>query len=156
MNLLSIDPGSVHTAYAMWELRADVATNGTRWKCQEAHETTPDDFLDMFKVWTAEHVYDHVAIEAFFLQGDKALAQTGSSFGTVEVIGVVRHLCRWAGVPLTLVRPLVRAAAFKRMRAVKYRFPRDGAGHMKAAICVGAVATDWRAINHFPGDGVGE
>lgn len=155
MNLLSIDPGAVHTAYAVWELHADQATNGTRWKCMEAHETTPDNFLDQFREWVDLHKYDRVAIEEFRLHGNKALQQTGSSFGTVEVIGVVRHLCRWADVPLQIIRPLDRDVAFTKMKALHYNFPKDRLGHMKAAICVGAVATEWRAINHSVGDGVG-
>lgn len=155
MNLLSIDPGAVHCAFAVWELHADPATEGSRWKCMEAHETGPDEFLDMFRRWTEHHDYDQVAIEEFRLQGNKALAQTGSTMGTSEVIGVVKHLCRWTNTPLRIVRPLDRDATFTRMKAVKFAFPKDQLGHMKAAICVGAVATDWRAINFREGDGVG-
>lgn len=121
----------------------------------EAHETGPDNFLDQFRDWVELRKYDRVAIEEFRLQGDKALAQTGSSMGTCEVIGVVRHLCRWSDTPLQIIRPLDRDATHTRMKAVKYRFPKDRLGHMKAAICVGAVATEWRAINHKEGDGVG-
>lgn len=155
MNLLSIDPGSAHCAYAIWELQGDPETDGTRWKCQEAFETGPDNFLDQFRDWVDLHKYDRVAIEEFRLQADKAKQQTGSSFGTVEVIGVVRHLCRWADTPLQIIRPLDRAVAFTKMKAVRYKFPKDRLGHMKAAICVGAVATEWRAINFREGDGVG-
>lgn len=155
MNLLSVDPGSVHTAWAIWEMRADPATNGARWKCIEAHELTPEPFLDLARYWIQNRVYDRVAVEEFKLQADKALQQTGSTFGTVEVIGTLRSLCRWNDVPFEIVTALARDGAFTKMRAVKYRFPRDRDGHMKAAISVGAVATGWRAINHFEGDGVG-
>lgn len=155
VNLLSVDPGARHTAWAVWELHSDPLTDGHRWKCREAHESLPEPFLDQAKVWIEAHEFDRVAVEEFALQADKALQQTGSTFGTVEVIGTLRSLCRWNDVPFETIRPLVRDAAFTKMKAVKYRFPRDPAGHMKAAICVGAIATGWRGINHTTGDGVG-
>lgn len=156
MNLLSVDPGSVHTAFAIWELHADRVTQGTRWKCIEAHELLPELFLDQARYWIADHKFDRVAVEAFFLQADKALAQTGSSFGTVEVIGTLRSLCRWNAVPFETVTPGHRAATFRKMKAVKYKFPRDPDGHMKSAISVGATVTGWRAINHVEGDGINQ
>lgn len=155
MILLSIDPGSAHCAWAIWELQPDRITEGTRWKCIYAAELGPEEFLDNAKRWISGREFAQVAIEAFFLQSDKALAQIGSSFGTVEVIGVVRHLCRWNSVPFETVTSSARDAAFIKMKTVKYKFPKDRAGHMKSAICVGAVATGWRATNHRVGDGCG-
>lgn len=153
--MLSFDPGSVHCGVAIWVNRPDQITADYRWKCQDAWEAaTPEEFIDSVKSQLEAKLIDRVAGEAFFLQKDKALAQTGSSFGTVEVIGVVRHLCRWNSVPFQLVRPLERDACFIKMQAVKYRFPK-GSDHVKSAVCVGAMATGWRALNHFEGDGVG-
>lgn len=149
MKLLSIDPGSEHSAWAVWELQ------GERWKCRECYELKPDGFLDLARGWIEKHEFNRVAIEEFKLFGDKALAQTGSKFGTVEVIGVVRHLCRWNDVPFEEVTSLARDAALIKMKAVKYKFVRDKFDHKRAAVCVGAVATGWRAVNHFEGDGVG-
>lgn len=156
MNLLSVDPGSVHCGYAFWKDDEDVLTGTRRWKCHEAYELGPDEFLDRAKTYLENKWFDRVAVEEFRLQGNKALAQTGSSFGTVEVIGVLRHLCRWNNVPFELITPLARDAAFIKMKAIGYRFPKDGPGHTKSAICVGAVATGWRALEHFEGDGVGD
>lgn len=156
MNLLSVDPGAVHCGYAFWKDGIDSITGELRWKCHEAYELGPDAFLDRARMYIENKWFDRVVAEEFRLQRDKALAQTGSSFGTVEVIGVLRHLCRWNNVPFETVTSLARDAAFIKMKAVKYRFPKDPDGHMKSAVCVGAVATGWRALNHYVGDGVGD
>lgn len=156
--LLSFDPGAVHCGVAIWVRRADPIRGPgmLRWKCQNAWEAaTPEAFIDDVRDRLTEHLIDQVAGEGFWLQADKAMAQVGSPFGTVEVIGAVRHLCRWANTPFELVSPSDRNACFKRMKAVKYQFPKDSAGHVKSAVCVGGVATEWRAIHHFSGDGVG-
>lgn len=156
--MLSFDPGGVHCGVAIWVQLPDPLKGGDakRWKCREAWEAeSPEDFIDTVRDKLAARLLDRVVGEEFKLQADKAKAQIGSSFGTVEVIGAIRHLCRWADIPFSLVRPLERDACYVRMLAVKYGFPKRTSDHVKSAICVGAVATGWRGVNHYVGDGVG-
>lgn len=156
--LLSFDPGDPHVGWAIWELLPDQLSFGERWKCMQAGELTPEGFIDMLRdelELNDVNPFTRVAGEEFKLFADVAMQQTGSSFGTVEVIGAARHLCRWANMPFELVTPSNRDACFTKMKAVGYRFPKDAAGHAKSAICVGAVATGWRAVKHYEGDGVG-
>lgn len=144
---MSFDPGSTHVGLALWEL------SGGRWYCQKAKEVTPERFADVLVLALNQGKLSRVAGESFNLQSDKALQQIGSSFGTVECIGLARHECRWHGIELEEITPAVRKGAYKRMRAVQWRFPVGVPDHVWSAICVGACATGWSARNHFEGDG---
>lgn len=154
--LLSFDPGGVHCGVAIWMQVPDPLTSGLRWKCREVWEAdSPEQFIDDVCDRVTNRLIDRVVGEGFFLQADKALAQIGSPFETVEVIGAIRTICRWQHTPFELVRPLDRQHTWVKMKAVKYKFPKGIGGHATSAVCVGAVATDWLAINHYEGDGVG-
>lgn len=86
---VSVDPGDVHVGVCYW------FGSEPKW----AREFRPDEFVD----WLVEQIYEDkvelVVYEIFMLYGHKAFQQTGSTFGTAELIGVMRHLCRRAGVP---------------------------------------------------------
>ena len=124
---VSIDPGSVHNGWANWEM------DGSKWRCTEAIEVTKEQLED----WVIDNVgglnypmtVRQIAIEGFWLKpGTDALRQAGSSFGMVEVIGVVRALCRRASIPLLVATPMDRNATQKRLKAAGYRWTAYGNG----------------------------
>lgn len=147
--LASFDPGWPHCGTAIWEYR------GGRWVCTAAREVDPERFADSLHALLIAGKLTRVAYEVFRLGGgQEAMQQLGSTFGTVEVIGQARLLCRWHGIEMEPIERGVRRATLTRMKAVKWGFPRGSPTHVKDAIAVGASALDWRAANHEPGDGV--
>lgn len=57
-----------------------------------------------------------VVVERFRLYASKARQQTGSSFRTVEVIGVIKWLCHLADIPCILVPADIKNATAGNMR----------------------------------------
>lgn len=86
---LSVDPGDVHVGVCYWIGREP----------QWAEEFDQDTFVDWLVPRVARKEIELVIYEVFMLYHDKAVQQTGSKFLTPELIGVMRHLCRRAGVP---------------------------------------------------------
>lgn len=147
--LFSFDPGGPHVGIAMWELR------GERWRCTQARECLPEEFGDYVRRFIDGGLVTAVAYEVFRLGGGReAMQQRGSTFPTVECIGLARHHCRWAGVEFRGVERGVRKATLTRMKAIGWQFPRGVSGHVRDAIAVGAAALGWRAADHFEGDGI--
>ena len=95
-----------------------------------------------------------IAVEGFYLKpGKDALRQAGSAFGMVEVIGTLRHLCRWNGVDFISVTPQVRKATHTRMVGAGYRFvgrAQSADDHRVSAECVGIAAMKMRVADIFP------
>lgn len=148
--LLSIDPGDPHVGVALW-----VENDDGRWRCRRAREMTPVEFADALEQLLSGGKIQRVAYEVFALGGgQEALYQKGSTFGTVEVIGTARTLCRWHGIEMEPVSRARRKSTLTRMKAVRWKFPPGAPTHVKDAIAVGATALDWRAASHVAGDGV--
>lgn len=59
---------------------------------------------------------EEVVVERFRLYASKARQQTGSSFRTVEVIGVIKWLCSLADIPCILVPADIKKATEGNMR----------------------------------------
>lgn len=147
--LLSIDPGAPHVGAALW-----VEYDG-RWVCRRARELTPEEYGDLIRDFCDNRKVELVAYETFRLGGgQEALQQKGSTFGTVECIGLARHFCRWNGIGFIPIERGVRRATLMRMKAVRWGFPRGASDHVRDAIAVGASALNWRAADHHDGDGV--
>lgn len=148
--LLSVDPGDPHVGVALW-VRSGPRD---RWRCTRAREMLPEAYADsVVKIIDGCQV-DAVAMEAFRLGGgQEAMYQKGSSFGMVELIGLTRHHCRWVGMPFVLVPRDQRSNTLKRMKTVKWGFPRGAGGHVWDAIAVGARVLGWSAADHVEGDG---
>lgn len=131
---ISVDPGAVHCGVAYWTQHSD-----EKWECQWAVEMTPEDCVDYVKrsVESPDQP-DQVIVEGFWLKpGLDAIRQAGSQMETTEVIGTIRHLCRWAGVPFQKVAN-GQQATIKRLNSRKYVWSSFGHGdHAKDAEAVG-------------------
>lgn len=130
---VSVDPGDVHVGVCYWNGREP----------QWAKEFRPDEFVDWLILKMSNKELELVVYEIFLLYNHKAVQQTGSTFGTAELIGVMRHLCRRAEVPFHGYQASVHKTLYKNL---DYRPPRKplrawvsyGEGpHTKDAECVG-------------------
>ena len=107
--IIAIDPGAEHCGVAVFR-------GG---ECVYVGEKSPTDLFDWWGVGEALYgnpkgLFDVVIMEAFRLYPGVASAQSWSTFGTVEVIGVLRERCRREGV-LFVTQP---ASAKKATRAI--------------------------------------
>lgn len=89
--MVCVDPGDVHVGVAFF-LQDDALEHG--WRCYDAKEMTPDDFLDLFTEMVVKNAVKVVVFERFRLYSDKSVEQTGSEFATAQVIGVIKYVVR--------------------------------------------------------------
>lgn len=99
----SIDPGESKCGVAVFR-------DGV---CQTALKSTPDECLD--RLWKhlrgAEegmgvlHPPKAIVLERFALRNDLAAMQTGSEMGTSQMIGAIRWMARYYGIPLHMQTP---------------------------------------------------
>lgn len=134
MRVISIDPGAVHCGVADWIQDDDRGL----WTCTRAVEMTPDDCVDYVRERVSTDSVNLVIVEGFWLKpGLDAMRQAGSQMETTEVIGAIRHLCRWYLVPFTKVAN-GQQSIHTRMKAVGYKYESHGHGnHAKDAEAVG-------------------
>lgn len=133
MRVISIDPGAVHCGIAHW------AEDEGLWQCIWAKEMSPEGCVDFVReAVNGTSPPSLVIVEGFWLKpGMDALRQAGSQMETCEVIGVVVHSCRWAGVPCAKVAN-GQQSIITRLEAVDYRWVSHGYGkHAKDAEAVG-------------------
>lgn len=139
--IISIDPGAVHCGVALWRR----LPSSVLWQCDWAVEMTPEGCIDYVAdaLASLDGKPESVIIEGFWLKpGKAALQQTGSTMETVEVIGAVKHLCRWQGVGFIKVANGQRAI-IQRLNAVGYEWVSRGhGGHAKDAEAVGVRGLD--------------
>jgi len=131
--VISVDPGGVHCGVACW-VRAD-----DLWECRWAVEMTPEACVDYVRdAINSDDPPEQTICEGFWLKpGMDALRQAGSQMETCEVIGVVVHSCRWAGVPCIKVAN-GQQSIITRLEAVDYRWVSRGHGkHAKDAEAIG-------------------
>lgn len=148
--MVSIDPGTVHNGVARWHQGDDGL-----WVCDAADEMDPEGTLDAVRGWIAgSPLLRTIAVEGFYLRpGKDALRQAGSAFGMVEVIGTLRHMCRWEGREFVSVTPQVRKTTYTRVKAAGYRFvgrAQSADDHRVSAECVGIAAMKMRVADIFP------
>lgn len=88
---VSVDPGDRHVGVTAWR--------GT--EPQWSKEFTPDGWVDWLVAAVAAKDLELIVYEVFLLYPGAEVNrnQMGSTFGTCELIGVMRHLCRRAGLP---------------------------------------------------------
>lgn len=133
---ISIDPGAVHCGLAEWRRRDGL------WACEFAVEVGPDILVDYVKdrinPLDESNGPELVLIEGFWLKnGLDAVRQAGSQMETTEVIGTVKNLCRWAGMPFQKVAN-GQQATITRLTAAGYKWVSHGhGGHAKDAEAVG-------------------
>lgn len=135
LHAISVDPGAVHCGVAWWRFGDEP---NDLWNCRWAIEMAPEDCVDFIRDLVRRVSNLRVFVEGFWLKpGLAALQQAGSSMETVEVIGTIRHLCRWSGVDFNKVANGQDAIA-TRLKAAGYQFRSRGYGdHAKDAECVG-------------------
>lgn len=108
VRVLAIDPGAVHCGVALFE-------NG---KCLWAREVGPWEIACEIAGLHADRDHDLVVvIESFRLSPTGAKALVGDAMGTVEVIGVVRYVCRRCGIELVEQQPNIKRATESIMRS---------------------------------------
>jgi len=107
---LSVDPGAVHVGLTWWR-----GAEPTR-----SQEMAPAQFVDYLVEAMTLRQIDFVVYEVFMLYPGAEVNrnQMGSTFEVCELIGVMRHLCRRAGVPFigyqaSHHKALYRLAEFK-------------------------------------------
>ena len=94
MNLLAVDPGSVHCGLAFF-------VGGV---CADAVTVDPP---TLFAVVRAA-MPALIVCESFRLRADVARSLAGDPLATVEAIGVLRYLADTAGVPFVLQSPTIK------------------------------------------------
>ncbi|HEU5046096.1 MAG TPA: hypothetical protein VFT75_18395 [Nocardioidaceae bacterium] len=87
MKLWAVDPGGEHVGMAEFSNFAGVAGTG---QCDRAWETTPETAVDAIAAAMLNYEIDVLVVEEFRLYPDKAMAQTGSTMPTCEMIGCIK------------------------------------------------------------------
>ena len=112
--LIAIDPGEVHCGIARFEGDYLMST----------FEMTPDDLFDylknVFEYFAKPNAdYDSIVVvmESFRLYPGSSKALAYSALMTVEVIGVVRFLCKQAGIKLVEQNATIKIPTRKQMVA---------------------------------------
>jgi hypothetical protein len=122
---LAIDPGSKHVGWAVFR-EGEVIHSGT---------DTPDQFIGWFEPVIGYAPFGVVVVESFQLKSDST--DSAARF-TVELIGVIRYLCKRYGVPLVEQSPSIKRPTFGRMQLQgiecqgKTRHARDAEVHAYA------------------------
>lgn len=96
MGVIAIDPGDVHCGMALGILTEQ---DGKReFDVVKAWESDPDECADYVASWLVSGELAALVVEKFNLYADKAEAQIGSEFPTVQLIGVLKYLVRVANL----------------------------------------------------------
>jgi hypothetical protein len=96
--ILAVDPGGT-VGYALYPLEG----GGFRTDRVQAGQASVEDFLD----WAYESIGEGwlVVCERFTITANTAKLTAGGAHDTLDVIGVLRHLCRWRGAKFRLQTP---------------------------------------------------
>jgi len=130
---VSVDPGDRHVGVTYWLGREP----------QWAREFTPEEWVDWLIPRMSSGEVELIVYEIFMLYHNKATQQTGSTFGTAELIGVMRHLCRRAGIPFYGVQASVHKSLYKNLdymppnKALRDWVSFGHGGHCKDSECLG-------------------
>lgn len=109
MQLVAIDPGEIHCGVATWN---DSDTD------PHVYEYDPELLAEVLESWYHGSGWKPTTvIEEFRLYPWKAQEQGYSQLKTVEVIGVVRHLCRRFGVTLVEQSATIKKPTFAQLQA---------------------------------------
>ena len=115
---LALDPGSVHCGVARFK-------NG---KCQWAREYDPQGLFTLLEHTTVQGVIS----ESFRLYPNKAAAQFWSQLKTVEVIGVIKYICKMRGIPVIEQPASIKIPIAAQLAARHYKYKSHGhGGHAK-------------------------
>lgn len=112
--LLAIDPGET-TGYALFQYGHDRSRPPTLLQSGQCLLWGPIPYIIV--------TVDRIVIERFLLLPGVALAQTGSEFPAVQVLGVVRFLAETHQIPMVVQNPLGNVNTFfsdRRLRECGY------------------------------------
>jgi hypothetical protein len=134
MYWLSVDPG-ITTGLCFWE-------NGELLFSEASEE---DVFITWLEVMLIRPTaLKLVVIEEFRLYGHKANAQIGSDMPVAQLIGVIKYLCKKAGIPVVLQSAsYAKTAGPVAMKALDVKAPRLGP-HVKDAYLHGIAYYYWK------------
>lgn len=107
----AVDPGDKHVGVSAGLVDRDEVRVLQTW----TH--TPDSWIETFTGVLNQKQADLVVCEEFRLYAWKAREQGFSNFPTVELIGVIKYLCRLHGVPLVLQGASTKDMSIKVARA---------------------------------------
>ncbi len=151
---ITIDPGDKHVGMAVWQ----------RENCVSTHELSPDQALRTLDYMTSPDFWKPpslVVYERFALDPRRAGQQSGSEFGTSQMIGVIKWLCQKAKVECVgyTNSQHKRVYSMDWYKGLSLKDKRSlpwwgvGANHAKDAWCLGM----WhRHVNGYVGLGAGE
>lgn len=89
MIVWAVDPGDKHVGVAEFEVGVDADGDQTA-DCTKAWELDPEGAIDLIAAGLLHYRFDVLVVEEFRLYKDKALAQTGSTMPTCELIGQIK------------------------------------------------------------------
>jgi hypothetical protein len=135
---ISVDPGGAHVGIAQWQRYPGLRV----WALDLSEGWTPRRYADWISDPSAVARLSFVAIETFRLGSpEEALAQIGSDFPTVELIGLTRQAARAAGIALLTTDRTKKKSARARIRARNgNKIPGKGV-HAKDAVSIWVSAT---------------
>lgn len=116
--LWAIDPGDPHCGVAKFMGE----------KCVAAEELVPWELLGALERQLARGQLDEVVCEEWRLYPQGASVMIGSPMPTVEVIGVIRWLCKRAEVPLTMQPASIKRPTERILRTHGVKMMSRGAG----------------------------
>lgn len=89
MILLAVDPGEVHVGLAYFQFGLDDDGDETA-DCTRTCEVGHTEGIDWIAAGLLNNHFDVLVVEQFNLYPDKAMAQTGSTMPTCEMIGCIK------------------------------------------------------------------
>lgn len=143
MRVISIDPGEAHCGWSSWHIA------GLEPLLEGIDVYSPERLIDwLCKEPAYLRTFDLVVCEEWRVyDGGQA---TWSTCATAEVIGMLRHHCRWDRVPLVMQKAAIKRPAFGWMRhhgkamPDLAHIPSGDRQHAKDA-----VAHFWRWLSHW-------
>lgn len=86
-DMWAVDPGDVHVGLAIFE-RGDTGL----WRCVDACELTPDEFLLLLAQQMVQGTIDILVYERFILEPDQAAKLAGTEMETSQMIGAIKWI----------------------------------------------------------------
>lgn len=173
MKLIAIDPGDVHCGVAYFETTTEVRDGRDRiirqdgWECTDTQEHLPGDLEDGLALALIDGDFDVIVLEQFNLYPDKAMAQTGSTMPTCEMIGCIkwahrldtrRRADRFAELNIRSRSKAIRDEAARNQNQVQFvlqpaAIQDPTAGLLRRRGIKSVAKQSWKAIQEAGGEG---